>query len=64
MKTLSLRIPDDIHVQLVAYAKAQHRSLQAQIMFVLEAAWRADAGEALRAKEDACQSQIPTFDPC
>lgn len=41
MKKLTIRIPDDVHEQLLAYAKAQHRSLQAQLLVLIEEAIRA-----------------------
>jgi len=40
MKKLTIRIPDELHTQLVIYAKAQRRSLQAQLITLIEEALR------------------------
>jgi predicted HicB family RNase H-like nuclease len=40
MKKLTIRIPDELHEQLLAYAKTQHRSLQAQLIVLIEEALR------------------------
>ena len=36
MKKLNLRLSDELHAELVASAKAEHRSLQAEIVMRLE----------------------------
>jgi predicted transcriptional regulator len=36
MKMLSLRLPDDLHQDLKELAEKEHRSLHAQIIYILE----------------------------
>jgi predicted HicB family RNase H-like nuclease len=43
MKKLTIRVPDELHEQLLAYAKSQHRSLQAQLLALIEEALRRGA---------------------
>jgi hypothetical protein len=38
MVRITLRLPDDIHTQLAAQAKTDRRSLNSEIMYLLEVA--------------------------
>jgi len=40
MKQLNVRLPDDLHAALQALAEAEHRSLNAEIVHLLERASR------------------------
>jgi hypothetical protein len=42
MKKLSLRMPDDLHAALAAWAKRDRRSLHAQILWLLQQAPEVD----------------------
>ena len=52
MKQLYLRLPDELHEQLVKLAERERRSLNAQIIYLLEHAVRQGA-----------QQQKPSIDP-
>ena len=36
MKRLTLRLPDDLHAKVKKLAEKEHRSLHAQILYILE----------------------------
>ena len=40
MKHLNLRLPDDVHEKLTALAEADHRSLNSEIIVLIEEAAR------------------------
>jgi hypothetical protein len=41
MKQVALRLPDEMHAELVAWANREERSLHAQILYVLRQALEA-----------------------
>jgi hypothetical protein len=42
MKQLALRLPDDLHAELVDWARRDERSLHAQILWILRQALEAE----------------------
>ena len=40
-KTLTLRLPEDVHAELMSLAKEEHRTLHSQLLVLLEQALQA-----------------------
>ncbi|MGW5162957.1 FitA-like ribbon-helix-helix domain-containing protein [Nonomuraea wenchangensis] len=44
MKQITLRLPDDLHARLKELAQHEHRSLHAQVLYIVEQAVPAQPG--------------------
>jgi hypothetical protein len=48
MKQIALRLPDDLHADLVELAKRDQRSLHAQVLWILRQALKAERPATLK----------------
>lgn len=47
MKKLTIRISDELHDRLVAFAQADHRSVNKQVITIIEGAMRGEKSQKL-----------------
>jgi hypothetical protein len=60
--SVNLRLPEDLHARLVATAEAEHRSLQMQIVHLLEEGLRRRDALRGRGRPPATDAERPVAD--